>query len=73
MEAVVGFGATAKNCTSQKAACRLRIPVHRREVRNAEVRNARINARIAYYGIWKYNSIRIAISDRALLGTFRLY
>ena len=46
---------------------------HMCEVRNTEVRNTRINTRMAYYGIWEYTTPRIAIFDRILLGTFRLY
>ena len=46
---------------------------HRCEVRNTEVRNTRINTRITYYGIWKYNTLRIANFDRVLLDTFRPY
>jgi len=38
-----------------------------------EVRNTRINTRITYYGIWKYNTLRIANFDRVLLDTFRVY
>ena len=46
------------------------ICAHRCEVRNTEVRNTRINTRITYYGIWKYNTLRIANFDRVLLDTF---